>query len=103
MAHTQDRYDISVLVNGGGIKGQAGAIRLGIARALVNDPVVLLADEPTGNLDSAMGEEIIDLLEQLNREEGLTIVLITHEASVADRAQRRLVLRDGRLEPSPVQ
>jgi putative ABC transport system ATP-binding protein len=77
--------------------------RVAIARALVNSPVVLLADEPTGNLDSAMGEEIVCLLEQLNREKGLTIVLITHEASVADRAQRTLVLRDGCLESTTVQ
>ncbi|UCE89562.1 MAG: ABC transporter ATP-binding protein [Pseudomonadota bacterium] len=72
--------------------------RVAIARALVNNPTVLLADEPTGNLDSATGAEIVNLLEQLNRDEGLTIVLITHEAEVAARARRGMMLHDGRLE-----
>ncbi|MBW2420277.1 MAG: ABC transporter ATP-binding protein [Deltaproteobacteria bacterium] len=72
--------------------------RVAIARALVNRPGLLLADEPTGNLDTATSGEILDLLAALNREEGLTIVLITHELEVAARAGRRLVMRDGLLE-----
>jgi len=72
--------------------------RVAIARALVTRPSLLLADEPTGNVDTATSGEILDLLDGLNRSEGLTIVLITHEHDVAARARRSLVLRDGRLE-----
>jgi putative ABC transport system ATP-binding protein len=72
--------------------------RVAIARALVTRPSLLLADEPTGNMDTATSEELLVLLQQLNREDGLTIVLITHEAEVAAQAQRTLILRDGRLE-----
>jgi putative ABC transport system ATP-binding protein len=72
--------------------------RVAIARALVTHPSLLLADEPTGNMDTHTSAEILALLEQLHRDEGLTIVLITHEADVAARAQRILTLRDGRLE-----
>jgi putative ABC transport system ATP-binding protein len=71
--------------------------RVAIARALVNRPALLLADEPTGNLDTATSGEILDLLVELNRQENLTIVLITHELDVAARAGRRLVMRDGLL------
>jgi len=71
--------------------------RIAIARALINNPTILLADEPTGNLDTATGEEVMDLLASLNNE-GLTIILITHEHEVADRAKRKLVMRDGKLE-----
>ena len=69
-----------------------------IARALVTRPALLLADEPTGNLDTATSAEIISLLEKLNRDEGVTVVLITHEPEVAERARRTLVVRDGRLQ-----
>jgi putative ABC transport system ATP-binding protein len=72
--------------------------RVAIARALVTHPTVLLADEPTGNMDTATSGEFLALLEGLNRDEGLTILLITHEPEVAARAQRSLTLRDGRLE-----
>ena len=72
--------------------------RVAIARALVTRPSVLLADEPTGNMDSVTSAEFLALLEKLNNEEGLMIVLITHEIEVAERAKRRLTLRDGRLE-----
>jgi putative ABC transport system ATP-binding protein len=72
--------------------------RVAIARALVTRPSLLLADEPTGNMDSVTSAEFLTLLEKLNTEDGLMIVLITHETEVAARARRRLILRDGRLE-----
>jgi putative ABC transport system ATP-binding protein len=71
--------------------------RVAIARALVKDPTVLLADEPTGNLDEDTRNDIIALLEQLWRERGLTLVLVTHETSIAHRAQRIGVMSNGRL------
>jgi putative ABC transport system ATP-binding protein len=75
--------------------------RVAIARALVTRPSLLLADEPTGNLDTATSAEILNVLAELNGREGLTIVMITHEPEVARRARRTLHLRDGRLEPQP--
>ena len=69
--------------------------RVAIARALVTEPLLLLADEPTGNLDSRTSEEIMQLLSDLNRDRGLTIVLVTHEADVAAWARRRVVFKDG--------
>jgi putative ABC transport system ATP-binding protein len=78
------------------------AQRVAIARALVTQPSKLLADEPTGNVDTATSAEIMTLLDELNRHEGLTIVLITHEQEVAKHARRRLFLRDGRLEEAQV-
>ena len=71
--------------------------RVAIARALVKEPKVLLADEPTGNLDEGTRDEIISLLEKLWREHGLNLVLVTHDSSVARRAQRVGVMRNGRL------
>jgi putative ABC transport system ATP-binding protein len=71
--------------------------RVAIARALVKEPKVLLADEPTGNLDEDTRDEIISLLEKLWREHGLTLILVTHDSSVARRAQRVGVMRNGRL------
>ena len=72
--------------------------RVALARALVNRPALLLADEPTGNLDSATSVEILDLLTELNQKDGVTVLMITHEPDIATRAQRKLVLRDGKLE-----
>jgi putative ABC transport system ATP-binding protein len=69
--------------------------RVALARAFALRPPILLADEPTGNLDSATGRVVLDLLLALNREEGATLVLVTHEQSVAQCAGRRIVLRDG--------
>ncbi|HKV51029.1 MAG TPA: ABC transporter ATP-binding protein [Gemmatimonadaceae bacterium] len=69
--------------------------RVALARAFANAPRVLFADEPTGNLDSATGDRIIQLLEELNRESGTTIVLVTHDSALADRAQRVIRLNDG--------
>ena len=72
--------------------------RVAIARSLANRPPLLLADEPTGNLDSQTTEEVLTLLTTLNREQGLTIVLVTHETDVAAHAKRLVRLRDGRIE-----
>jgi putative ABC transport system ATP-binding protein len=77
--------------------------RVAIARALANDPLLLLADEPTGNLDSVAGCGVLDLFDRLHREQGLTLMVITHGAEVAARAQRILRMRDGRLDPPQTQ
>jgi putative ABC transport system ATP-binding protein len=74
--------------------------RVAIARALANDPKLLLADEPTGNLDSASGASVLELLDRLHRERGLSIVVITHDPHVAARAQRTVWIRDGQLQSS---
>jgi len=71
--------------------------RVAIARALVNEPTILLADEPTGNLDSRTAVEIMDIFQHLNEERGLTIVLVTHEPDIAQFARRNLVFRDGKI------
>ncbi len=71
--------------------------RVAIARALVNGPQILLADEPTGNLDSRTSVEIMEILQQLNDEQGLTIVLVTHEHDIVQYARRWLEFRDGRI------
>ena len=71
--------------------------RAAIARALIMNPKIILADEPTGNLDSKTGDEILDLLEKLNKDLGVTLVLVTHEPNVAQRTKRKIYLRDGRI------
>jgi putative ABC transport system ATP-binding protein len=71
--------------------------RVAIARALVGSPAVILADEPTGALDSKTSVEIMSILQRLNREQGLTVILVTHEADIAAYAQRVLTMRDGAL------
>lgn len=71
--------------------------RVAIARALVNDPTMILADEPTGNLDTKTGEIVLGTFQKLNREHGRTIVLITHEPDVAEHAQRIIMVRDGQI------
>ncbi|WP_308207620.1 ABC transporter ATP-binding protein [Actinomadura madurae] len=72
--------------------------RVAIARALVGDPGVVLADEPTGNLDTRTGHDVMDLLDRLNSERGVAVVLVTHEPDIAERARRQVHLRDGRIE-----
>ncbi len=71
--------------------------RVAIARALVTEPAILLADEPTGNLDTRSSEEIMALLQNLNRERGITIVFVTHEIEIAEHMQRTIQIRDGRI------
>jgi ABC-type lipoprotein export system ATPase subunit len=74
--------------------------RVAIARSLVNRPRLLLADEPTGNLDSHTSEEILQMFKELNRVDGLTIILVTHDPTVAEHAQRVIRIRDGLIENS---
>ncbi|MEJ2689708.1 MAG: ABC transporter ATP-binding protein [Deltaproteobacteria bacterium] len=71
--------------------------RVAIARAFINDPQVLLADEPTGDLDETTEKEIINLFQAMNKERGITFVIVTHEQSIASVAHRRLSMKDGRL------
>ena len=72
--------------------------RVAIARALVNDPAIVMADEPTGNLDSKTGDEIMDLLLRLNQERGVTLIMVTHDPDVASRTGRIIRIRDGQVE-----
>jgi len=74
--------------------------RVAIARALVNEPAVILADEPTGNLDSKSGEEILRIFESLNRDRGITLVMVTHDPAIGARAARTIHLKDGQIVSS---
>jgi len=71
--------------------------RVAIARALMMKPKIILADEPTGNLDSKTGDEILDLLESLNKDFGVTVILVTHEKDVANRTRRKIYIKDGKI------
>ena len=71
--------------------------RVAIARALVSEPAILLADEPTGNLDTESSREIMGVLESLNRDDGITIILVTHEPDIAHYAARQIVVKDGQI------
>jgi putative ABC transport system ATP-binding protein len=71
--------------------------RVALARAFVLEPPIVLADEPTGNLDSSNGQHVLDLLTERQREASTTLVLVTHDKQIADRADRRIFLRDGRI------
>ncbi len=71
--------------------------RVAIARALINKPKILFADEPTGNLDSKNSENIVDLLIELQKEYNLTLIIVTHEKKVSDRASRVIELKDGKI------
>jgi putative ABC transport system ATP-binding protein len=75
--------------------------RVAIARALVNDPAILMADEPTGNLDSKSGQEIMDLLLSFNRDRNTTVLIITHDSRIAAQAHRTIQIRDGCIEEDP--
>jgi putative ABC transport system ATP-binding protein len=77
--------------------------RVVIARALVNSPRVIFADEPTGNLDSATGAVVEDTLFDLNREQGITLIIVTHDEELAARCDRRIHMRDGLLVDAPVE
>ena len=72
--------------------------RVAIARSLVNDPALILADEPTGNLDSRTSVEVMEIFQRLNRERGMTLILVTHEPDIADYADRVVVFKDGKIK-----
>jgi putative ABC transport system ATP-binding protein len=72
--------------------------RVAIARSLVNQPSIILADEPTGNLDSRTSVEVMDVFQQLNRDRGITVALVTHEPDIAEYARRTIIFRDGRIK-----
>jgi len=71
--------------------------RVAIARALVSSPSILLADEPTGNLDTESSQDIMEVLQRLNQEDGITIILVTHETDIAAYASREILMKDGQI------
>ena len=71
--------------------------RVAIARALINDPIVILADEPTGDLDSKTGQKIIELLKRVNETSNTTLIIVTHDLTIADQAQRKIEIIDGKI------
>jgi len=75
--------------------------RVAVARAIVNEPAIIMADEPTGNLDSKVGKEIMTLLLNLNKERGTTLIIITHDPTIGEQTQRIIRIRDGVVEPDP--
>jgi putative ABC transport system ATP-binding protein len=72
--------------------------RVAIARALVSEPAIILADEPTGNLDTSSGQEIMDIFHQLNQDRGITVLFVTHDPEIADETRRIIHIRDGLIE-----
>lgn len=91
-----DRMDFPATRLSGGQKQ-----RVAIARALMNRPQLILADEPTGSLDRVAAEQVLDLMREVNREDGATFLICTHDEQVAARCTRRIMLRDGRVEQAP--
>jgi putative ABC transport system ATP-binding protein len=75
--------------------------RVAIARALINEPSIVMADEPTGNLDTKSGDEIMELLLKLNRDFGTTLIIVTHDPEIAEQTQRVIHIRDGVMEDTP--
>lgn len=112
--YTKQKFDISprekafVLMERFGIAEKAKSFpnklsggqqqRVAIARSLINNPKLILADEPTGNLDTKTGEKILSLLEELNKQDKMTVILVTHEKDVADHARRKIEIRDGAIQ-----
>ena len=91
------KVDVSVLVQGGGITGQTDAVRLGIARALVKNPKLLLCDEPTGALDFETSLDVLKLLNKINDEYNTTILIITHNSAIKGMANRVMKIRSGKI------